>query len=90
VNQNKYFINSFFENLEIDFVHFSFIPTLSGESQNWKGERGRVTKLLPDLAKKYIDAQFFLCGSAEMVRDVRALLLTSGVPMQNIKIEIFT
>ena len=79
-----------FENLEIEHDNFSYLPILSGVAEGWTGERGRVDKLLPDLVKSFPQAIFFLCGGAEMVRDARALLLTSGVSMQNIKIEIFT
>ncbi len=79
-----------FESLENKYEHFCYVPILSGAAEGWTGERGRVTELLPDLFKSHADANFFLCGSKEMVTDCRALLLELGCPMQNIKIEIFT
>lgn len=79
-----------FENFEVEHENFSYLPTLSGVAEGWKGERGRVTKLLPDLVKSYPEANFFLCGSKEMVTDCRKLLLELGHPMSGIKIEIFT
>lgn len=84
------FYKEHFESLEMQYDHFSYIPILSGEALGWKGERGRVNQLLPGLVSSFPEANFYLCGSKEMVTGCRAQLLELGCPMQNIKIEIFT
>lgn len=74
------------ENLKNNFVNFSYQLTLSQPSETWTGLRGRVTEYISGLDT---NAHFFLCGSAEMVKDVRGQLLTSGVLNTNLHLEIF-
>jgi len=67
---------------------FRYYVTLSqpnGEA-SWTGLKGRVTD---HILHHLTDHMFYLCGSAEMVKDVRALLLEEGIPVQNITFEIF-
>jgi NAD(P)H-flavin reductase len=78
-----------FEDFEINHHNFSYLPTLSGAAQDWKGSRGRVTDYLPDLVKGLPDAQYFLCGNQKVVVDCRKLLMDLGVENRAIKIEIF-
>lgn len=59
--------------------------TLSRPSESWVGLRGRVT----DHLKVDSTAHYYICGSIEMVKDVRAKLLAGGVPTKNIHFEIF-
>lgn len=50
---------------------------------------GRVTDYLNTLENADTDIPYYLCGSAEMVVDVRDLLIEKGVPFNNIMAEIF-
>jgi len=50
---------------------------------------GRVTDWLVDQPDIPTDIQYYLCGSAEMVVDVRDLLISREVPFENIQSEIF-
>ncbi|MFN2395063.1 MAG: ferredoxin--NADP reductase [Bacteroidales bacterium] len=50
---------------------------------------GRVTNFLEATGIPDPDIPYYLCGSAEMVVDVRDLLIEKGVPFQNIMAEIF-
>lgn len=50
---------------------------------------GRLTKWLELNDMLPIDAKYYLCGSAEMVVDVRDLLISKGIPFQNIISETY-
>jgi ferredoxin--NADP+ reductase len=60
-------------------------------SKDW-GEgvfEGRLTKYLEDFSELPTNINYYLCGSAEMVVDVRELLIAKGVPYKNIITEIY-
>ncbi|MFW5726008.1 MAG: ferredoxin--NADP reductase [Bacteroidota bacterium] len=50
---------------------------------------GRVTHYLEGLDHVDTDIPYYLCGTAEMVVDVRDVLIARGVPFSNIMAEIF-
>lgn len=50
---------------------------------------GRVTDYLQSLEHIRTDISYYLCGNAEMVVDVRDLLIARGVPFDQIMAEIF-
>lgn len=57
-----------------------------------KGENvyeGRLTKYLTEYEQLPTDINYYLCGSAEMVVDVRNLLLGKGIPFNHIITEIY-
>src|SRR3989338_8914013 len=67
---------------------FSYHLTLSQPKTGggWSGLRGHVTDhLLPNL----IDHEWYLCGGAGMVKDVRQQLLANGVAKERVHFEIF-
>lgn len=68
------------------YPQFSYTLTLSQPSETWKGAQGRVTDHLTSLCS---ETQYFLCGSVEMVKDVRGMLMEASVPPQHIHFEIF-
>lgn len=68
------------------FPNFSFTTTLSQPTATWAGLSGRVTV---HLATVTTSNQFFLCGSGDMVKDVRTLLISQGVGAPAIHFEIF-
>lgn len=68
---------------------FRYVPTLSRPSRAWMGTRGRVTEVLgrrTDLSGR----AFYICGSPEMVDDVRKVLGGKGIPEDGIHFEKFT
>ncbi len=73
---------------EKEYSHFSHHVTLSQPDQptGWQGLVGRVTSHVPH---HHLEAEYYLCGSLEMVKDVRKILLDKGVPMKQIHFEIF-
>lgn len=50
---------------------------------------GRITKYLMEQPSLPVDEKYYLCGSAEMVVDVRDILIDKGVPFENIISEIY-
>jgi len=50
---------------------------------------GRVTKYLEELTELPTNINYYLCGKALMVVEVRDLLISRGVPYQNILAEIY-
>ena len=76
------------EELKKKYEFFSYQVTLSQPKPNggWAGLRGRVTE---HLLHHLITHQYYLCGSAPMVKDVRAQLLENGIPSGQIHFEIF-
>lgn len=63
--------------------------TLSIPSAAWTGLRGRVTAHTAALLEKNPTAAWYLCGNPEMVKEVRAQLLASGVADIKIHFEIY-
>ncbi len=74
------------ELLHNNFSNFEYILTLSQPMNTWAGAQGRVYQYLDKLPQ---NARFFLCGSTEMVKDVRALLVDRGTDVTSIHLEIF-
>jgi ferredoxin--NADP+ reductase len=50
---------------------------------------GRITKYLEEIKELPTDINYYLCGKAIMVVEVRDLLISRGVPYQNILAEIY-
>jgi ferredoxin--NADP+ reductase len=50
---------------------------------------GRITKYLEEINPLPTDINYYLCGKALMVVEVRDLLISRGVPYQNILAEIY-
>jgi NAD(P)H-flavin reductase len=63
-------------------------------SPDWKGERGYIDKAM---LAKYLDKDelansvFYICGPPAMLNAMRQLLIKEiGVPLDSIKVEVFT
>jgi len=50
---------------------------------------GRVLKFLENWRELDVSLKYYLCGSSEMVVDVRDLLIEKGVPFEKVVAEIF-
>ena len=51
--------------------------------------KGRLTQWLREQPFLHTDFKYYLCGSPEMVVDVRDLLISAGVPFQQIISETY-
>jgi NAD(P)H-flavin reductase len=74
------------ERLDRDFDNFSYTLTLSRPTDTWDSHKGRVTEYAKD---EKVDQDFFLCGSAEMVKEVRQILIDKKADPKRIHFEIF-
>lgn len=74
------------ETLARDHENFSYTLTLSQPSEMWDAASGRVTAHLEACT---IHASYFICGSAPMIKDVRAGLIEKKVNPSQIHFEIF-
>lgn len=72
--------------LHQSYPHFTYTLTISRPESTWTGHEGRVTKHLPPHIP---EKQSFLCGSADMVKTVRQLLIHNGTPPESVHFEIF-
>lgn len=88
-NQENAMYFEYFQELADKHSNFEFIPTLSKPNDGWTGSVGRVTTLLTSDPEKYKGRLAYLCGSLDMIKDTRAVLIANGQPMKDIKIENF-
>lgn len=81
------YYKEFYEQLAAKYSNFHLILTLSQPETDWSGNTGRVT----DMIKKHIDSaantESYLCGSGEMIAEVKELLLEKGASKDQIYME---
>lgn len=75
------------ETLARDYANFHYTLTLSQPSTSWQSHTGRVTSHLPNSLPT--PHHVFLCGSLDMVKDVRQHFTALGLPPTMIHFEIF-
>lgn len=74
-----------FQQLAKENPNFTYLPTLTREY--WEGKAGRVQEHLgEDLQNK----TFYICGLKELVLDAKAILLSKGVDLKNIRYERYS
>jgi ferredoxin--NADP+ reductase len=84
------FTHSFFFEKEFrPILKSSYIRCCSQEEEGEGLYNGRLTRYLQDIEIFPEDCRYFLCGSPEMVVEVRDLLIDKGVPFNKIIAEIY-
>lgn len=78
-----------FTRLAKQHARFRFVPTLTGASASWLGERGRVQARLHAAAQSLGPLDAYVCGRLAMVSEVVAALEQDGVPAARIRSEGF-
>lgn len=78
-----------FEELSSSYHNFRFVLTLSRPTAPWAGKRGHVQDHIFENEQNVADADYYLCGSKEMITDMRARLTAAGVPDAQVKFELF-
>jgi ferredoxin-NADP reductase len=76
-----------FEAMARRYPHFRFWPTLSRPEPTWSGRSGHVQAHLAEAIGGRTDVDFYLCGLAQMVDDVRAMLKDMGFDRKQIRSE---
>lgn len=59
---------------------FKFVPVISGSDTNWKGARGYVQNQLLVMSADLTQSVVYACGSENMIRSAKELLIQSGLP----------
>ncbi len=79
-----FYFSSYFENILQD----NYIRCYSGSNTS-PFYKGRVTDFLKKKPHLSTHIKYYLCGSADMVVDTREILISKGIPFQNIQSEIY-
>ena len=74
------------DDLKYKYTNFDYNLILSRPLDTWSGMSGHVTE---HVIPKEIKDHYYICGNGGMVKDVRTLLINSGVNLKNISLEIF-
>ena len=83
------YLNQFYFEEELDWsMGVNYVRCCSRE-QNRHVFPGRVTSYLEQLEKLPANMNYYLCGQALMVVEVRDLLIGKGIPYENIAAEIY-
>jgi len=83
------YLNQFYFEDELDWAMGKNYQRCCSREQSCDVFPGRVTDYLKSLADLPKDMRYYLCGKAIMVVEVRDLLISRGVPYENIIAEIY-
>lgn len=67
------------ETLARRHANFSFLTTLSRPEGSWKGQTGRVTRLVDERIASVANLAVYLCGNSGMIKDVSAIISQRGL-----------
>ena len=77
-----------FEDLTKQYKNFFLHFALSNPSPSWKGPRGRVQTLVPQIIRDVENKSVYICGNPEMTKEVKNLCLNEWkVPKQDTHME---
>lgn len=87
-HEEDVFWRDLFEGYQSAHSQFHFNLCLSAPGSTWQGKKGRITE---HVFSKEInkDADYYLCGSGAMVEESYTRLVNEGVPIEQIKRELF-
>ena len=77
------------DKLQRDFDNFHFEIVLSKPGADWPGMVGHVGDVAEMMALNWKETSAYLCGSVEMIEEMKKLLKTKGVTEENINFERF-
>ncbi|HOY46821.1 MAG TPA: FAD-binding oxidoreductase [Candidatus Dojkabacteria bacterium] len=75
------------EMLDVRFENFKYKLNLTQPKEGYQGNIGRITQYIDTLTSTDIDA--YICGSNQMVTDVKARLIAKGVPAEQVFNEMY-
>lgn len=74
--------------LTAQYENFFLHLALSNPSEQWKGHRGRVQTLVPQIVRDFSQKSIYICGSPEMTKEVKELCLEQwNVPKDDLHVE---
>jgi Na+-transporting NADH:ubiquinone oxidoreductase subunit F len=70
---------------------FTFVPALSSPEpeDDWNGEMGRVTEVIPKHLQDLSDCEGYLCGSPGLLNACVDVLVSMGIPEERIYYDKF-
>ena len=74
------------ETLSAKYPSFHYFISLSKPEDSWTGLEGRITQHIFNQEQNLNESEFYLCGSREMIADIRKRLINAGV----LEVQIFT
>jgi len=83
------FLNQFYFEDELEWALGENYIRCCSQEQSCDVFPGRVTDYLNEIKNLPVDINYYLCGKALMVVEVRDLLIAKGVPYENILAEIY-
>jgi CDP-4-dehydro-6-deoxyglucose reductase, E3 len=69
--------------------HHRLVPVLSRPADNWSGARGHVQDVLLETSMALSNAVVYACGSNEMIRDARNVLVDAGLSSRRFHADAF-
>jgi len=82
-------LNQFYFEEELEWAMGNRYIRCCSQEQSCNVYPGRVTKYLKEINDLPTNINYYLCGKALMIVEVRDLLISKGVPYQNILAEIY-
>jgi len=81
------FFTNELDKLKEKFDNFDYTLTLSQPSEEWSGNKGRVT----DYIQKHINntAHYYICGNIKMITEIKQILSDLSIEKENIHFEAF-
>lgn len=77
-----------FETLAKQYQNFFLHLALSNPSPSWKGHRGRVQTLVPQIVQDFNNKSVYICGNPEMTKELKQLCLDKwNVPKEDVHME---
>jgi len=71
-------------------ANFVFVPTMTGDSPSWTGEKGRIdANLIRRQIGNFVPATYYVAGLPDMVSALRSVLKDEKVPAANVLAEEF-
>ena len=83
------FLNQFYFEEELEWAMGNRYVRCCSKEQSCNVFPGRVTKYLEEIKELPTDINYYLCGKALMVVEVRDLLISRSIPYENILAEIY-
>ncbi len=77
-----------FEQLAKEHTAFNLHIALSAPHENWKGHKGRVQTLVPQITKEIAVRDVYVCGNPDMTKELKQLCLQEWhVPKEQLHVE---
>lgn len=77
-----------FESLAKLYDNFYLHLALSNPSEEWKGHKGRVQTLVPQIVTDFSQKHVYVCGNPDMTKEVKSLCLEQwGIDKKDLHVE---